>query len=1016
MVMVFLALCVLGLIAWARIPLEMMPGRFQLNRLWVWVPYPGSTPRENETALVHPLEEQVATVTGLKTMESEATANGAEMELSFHRSVGMDAAYNATVDRLERAMSDLPDDVEQYWVYRWSPSDEPVLWAGASLPDTVEDGHYLLTEVVQKRLERVPGVGKVDVWGVDPKAVFVDFSLDALMEHGVSLGEVVGDLAGDNFQLASGRMEDRGRVRYVRSLARYEDLDALRTTPIKPGVTLDDVAAITYRLDPSANVNHIDGRDGAALAINKESDANTVETTERVAEELRLLSLDPRLQGATFHSFFDQGALIRDSVGDLLETALYGGVFAVLVLFAFLRDWRATLLIAGTMPFTMLLTVTVLYFTGGSLNLLSLMGLMLAVGMVVDNAIVVVESIYARRHAGDDPATAAVEGTSEVGLAITMSTLTTVVVFLPIILMSEDADFSFFMGELGLPVIYALCASLLVAVFFTPLTTTWTGRGGRAVLPPEPRWVVRLSQAYQTGLRRVLTHRTDSLVGIVALVLVTVVVPGQAVGCQDDAEGNINDFVVRYEVPRAFTYSERLEVVETYEAWIDAQAERWGVRVHRSRLSATSTVGRTYVYLDDEGEGEAIGRDEVLDEVKDTLPRIAGVDASVGWGGAEGDEKTLSLVLRGESTHTLEDLAVEAKRRVEAVPGVIGVHSNLEAEGGDEMRLQVDREASARFGVGAGQIGRTVGFALRATQLPDFHDGNKEVDVVSRFRLEDRENIDRLLDFPMFSASTMDTVPLRALVQTEVGRGYGTIHRQDRTTAYGLTLDLDKGLDPEGARAGVAAALEGLVLPRGYTWDFGHSFDGDQENDQARNMALLLSVVFVFLIMGVLFESLLLPMSILAAIPLALIGVYWTLYLSGTPLDVMGGVGLVILVGVVVNNGIVLIDVVTRLRHEGLDRAEALVEAGGRRLRPILMTALTTIFGVLPMAVGTSTFIGIPYAPMGRVVAGGMVAGTLLTLFFVPFLYSVLDDVRASGSRWLAWVVAPRATRPQEGK
>ena len=244
----------------------------------------------------------------------------------------------------------------------------------------------------------------------------------------------------------------------------------------------------------------------------------------------------------------------------------------------------------------------------------------------------------------------------------------------------------------------------------------------------------------------------------------------------------------------------------------------------------------------------------------------------------------------------------------------------------------------------------------------------------------------------------------------------GTIHRQDRTTAFGLTLDLDQGLDPKGARAGVAAALEGLNLPRGYTWDFGHSFDGDLENDQARDMALLLSVAFVFLIMGVLFESLLMPMSILAAIPLALIGVYWTLYLTGTPLDVMGGVGLVILVGVAVNNGIVLIDVVTRLRNEGLSRTEALVDAGGRRLRPILMTALATIFGVLPMATGTSTFIGIPFAPMGRVVAGGMIAGTVLTLFFVPFLYSVLDDVRASGSRWLAWVVAPRAVHPQEGK
>lgn len=1011
--MLFVALCVLGLIAWVRIPLEMMPGSFELNQMWVWVPYRDSTPQENETTLVRPIEEQLATVEGLKGLSSEASSGSASFELEFYRSIGMDSAYNAVADRMERALAELPDDVDRYWIYRWNPSDEPIIWAGIKIPEAVEDPYHLANEVIARRLERVPGVGRVEVWGVDPKRVFIDFRLPAIQQYGLNLGDVIRKLGGDNFQLASGRIVDRGQVRYVRSLARYEDLDTLRRYPIQPGVTLQDIADISYRLDPSASIAHIDGDDGAALAINKESGANTVATARAVQQAMAELEADPRMQGSRIFSFFDQGELISGSVDSLLMTALTGGLCAVVVLYAFLRQWRMTLLIAACIPFTLLLTVTILYLKGGSLNLLSLMGLMLAVGMVVDNAIVVVEAVYARRQVGEDSKHAAVEGASEVGLAITLSTLTTMVVFLPVILMSEDANFSFFMGELGFPVVFALGTSLVVALLFTPLTTTLV-RGkrdarGHEQVSEEPRWVTWLTERYHRALRRVLTHRTDTLVGIVAITALTFILPVKQVGCSEEAEGNINDFVVRYQVPADLGYYERLEIVETYEEWIESHREDWGVRVTRSRLSSTSTTGRTYVYLEEEPPEGTLPRDEVLDAAREDLPQLAGVQASIGWQeGGDGENRTLRLVMRGEETATLASLGEEVARRVRAVEGVLGVQAGLEEEGGRQVQLVVDRDASSRAGVSAQSIGQTVGFALRGTPLPEYHDGGKEVDVYARFRLEDRQDVDRLLDFPMWSMSTQAIVPLRALVHPDVAPGLGTIRREDRTTAWPITIDLDQGVDTATALARVQAALADLDLPRGYSVDMGQTMGMQMENDQARNLALLLSIVFVFLIMGVLFESFLLPLSIITTIPMALFGVYWTLYLTGTPLDVMGGVGLVILIGVVVNNGIVLIDVVTRLRAEGHERTDALVEAGRRRLRPILMTALTTIFGVLPMALGTDTFIGIPYAPMGKVVGGGMVAGTFLTLFFVPYLYTVLDDMRDSGSRWLAWVLHRR--------
>lgn len=999
-VMTFAALLLLGGIAWNDIPVELMPGRFTLNRMWVWVPYQDSAPRETERQIVRPMEDQLATLTGLKEMDTRASAGSARATLAFHRSVSMDAAYNAVVDRMERAMTDFPDDVKQYWIYRWSPGDEPILWGGMSIPDTVDDQYHLVTEVVQKRLERISGVGKVEVWGVDPKAVFIDIDRNALIGLGINLTEVMGALGSDNFQQATGRVVDGGKVRYVRSLARYEDLDVLRNYPIGNNQVLSDIATVSYRPNLSATISRIEGRDGVAFGIYKESNANTVSVSRAIAETFKDLEADPQTGGMSFVTFFDQGEVIQGSIDNVLNTAAWGGLFAVVVLFAFLRQWRMTLLIAACIPFTLLLTVTITYITGRSLNLLSLMGLMLAVGMVVDNAIVVVESIYAKRQGGADAKKSAVQGTTDIGLAITLSTLTTMVVFLPIILMSGDADFSFFMSELGMPVVWALGASLLVALFFTPLTTTIIQNSGPI---PDPGWVVALSKRYKRMLNWMLTRRTDALVGVLGMIFITFVVPVKSVGCSESGEGNIGEFNIRYQVGADASYYDRRNVVETVDQFVIDNKDRWGVRTWRARMRDTGQRGNTTVYLETDREEDQMSREDVIDDAKERLPEIPGVSLRIGWGGGGGsNQNRMSVFLHGEDTRVLESLGNTVQRVLENVDGVVGVISELEEDGGQEIRLDVDRTAANRFGISPQRIGRTVGFALRASPLPPYQDGTKEVDVVSRFQLEDRKDLARLLDFPMWSQNTGQVVPLKALTNTKFAQGIGSIYRENRITSFPLTVDLKEGVAPEQAWLSIEGALKNMALPDGYTYSRSWRSEVDGDEEDARLMALLLSVTFVFLIMGVLFESFLLPLSIITTIPMAFLGAYWTLYMTGTPLDMMGAVGLVILVGVVVNNGIVYIDLVTRLRADGMSRTEALVEGGARRLRPILMTALTTIFGLLPMAVGDASFVGMPYAPLGRVVAGGLATGTLLTLFLLPFLYTVLDDMRDTARNFAA--------------
>ncbi|MBT3220760.1 MAG: efflux RND transporter permease subunit, partial [Proteobacteria bacterium] len=642
----------------------------------------------------------------------------------------------------------------------------------------------------------------------------------------------------------------------------------------------------------------------------------------------------------------------------------------------------------------------VLYFTGDSLNLLALMGLMLAVGMVVDNAIVVVETIYRRRADGEEPRTAAIRGTAEVNLAIVLSTLTTMVVFLPVILMSENAMFSFFMGALGRPVIYALAASLIVALIFAPLATRYISK---AQVKEDPRWLRWTARQYRRTLGLLLRHRVDATIALMAVIILTFTVAGPGVNCTDSAEGNLNNFIIRFELPPQADQERREEIVATLEEVVEENRKRWGVRVYRTRLRGDSLRGRIWVYLETE---TPMTREEVMDEAKEKLPEMPAVTAQVGWDdeGGGGTGNNITLTISGEDTSTLRTLAHEVARRIRPVEGVIDTHVDVENEGRDEIRLIADRQALTRYGLTAMGVGQTVSYAMRGTTLRPIRDGEREIEVQSQIALEDRETLDGLLDFGVWSGVVMRPIPIRALTRTEIGRGPLDIERVNRRTGTNVTIDLEEEATIDDVFLGIELAMKDMVLPQGYSWEKGKRFMNDQENDDALGFALFLSVTFVFLIMGVLFESFVLPLSIITTVPMAIGGAVWGLFLSGTTMDTMAGVGLVILVGVVVNNGIVLVDLVTQLRNEGVPRNEALLQAGARRFRPILMTALTTICGLIPMAVGSSAFIGIPYAPLGRTVIGGLAAGTVLTLFFVPFLYTLLDDARQRALDWAAYI------------
>ena len=1001
----FLAMLVLGVIAYANIAVELIPSGFTPPFLYVEVPTLRSAPADVEERVAIPIEERLATVRNVDSMSTRIRSNRAAFFLELREGTDMDVAYNQVRDRVDRVLPTLDDGLERYFVWKYNPADEPILWFAVSFePGT--NASWWIDNLVVPRLDRVPGVSRVEVYGAPHRVVSIEVDDRRSQAAGPGMVGLVERLQQDNFAMSAGVVEDGGLRMPLRLMARFESLDEIETLPIGNGLALDDVAQVQVEDREERAIYRVNQEPSVFLAVYKESTANTVGVGRSVRETIEgELRSDPRLEGFEYAFFFDQGQVIEGSIDNLEATALYGGFFAVVILFYFLRRGSLTVLIAAAIPASLLVTIVVMYFAGRTLNVLSLTGLMLSVGMVVDNSIVVVESIQGRLLAGDSPRRAAYRGAAEVALAIVVATLTTVVVFLPLMLMPGSEMISFYLSQIGMPVCVGLIASLFVSLMLLPLAAAFWLR------PSRPRSVplVRLAQrGYERALRLVIGRRFDAAVVATAIFATLFWVMPQ-VARTDSSEPNINDFRVFLTMPDEYSWQESVDVLMDYEqALWDAKDElcidnllvRMGGQWGRPQLRA---------FLCDPTERE-IERDEIVERALELLPDHPGVSNSLDWS-SRGATASDALVVRlvGPDTRVLAELGEEAARRLRSVDGVTSVRTEAGDDGDREMHFVVDREKALRFGLSAWSVGGAIDFALRGRELDAFRSGEEELPIIVQGDVSEVDEASELEELRLPSA-VGDDIVLGEVADSVRTSGYGSIDRENRRTILSLTV-LSMREDLEGLGADIDGVLDGMAWPRGYSRELGGRFDGIAEDQAQQNAAVTLAIVCVFLLMGVLFESLVLPFSILLSIPFAFVGVYWALFLTGTPFDMMAGVGVIILIGIVVNNAIVLVDRIGELRREGLARAEAIALAGEQRLRPIVMTALTTIFGLIPMALGTSSLIGIPYSPLGRAVIGGLVASTALTLFVVPLVYTVLDDGRSWLMRGIAAVASDARDR-----
>ncbi len=992
-VMFYVALAAVGLIASRLLPLEYFPD-IEFPGIFIEIPYQGSSPEEVERRITRPIEESLATLSGVERMESSSRENQSQIRLFFSwdeevSTKGIDARV-----KIDSIRNELPADLQRILVFTGSTSDQPILVLRISSNRDLSDAYDLLDRHLKRRIERLEGVSRVELQGVEPHEIRILLDADRVAAHGIDLPGLKVLLEKSNFAVSAGRITEGGQRLNVRPKGEFASLDDIRNTIIDEGnLRLGDVAEVEL-LSPERNYGrHLDGRYAIGLNVYKATGANMVAVADRVKEEVEKIGELPQMQGIRIFDLDNQAQGVRDSLSDLLSAGLIGALLAIVVLYLFLRQLSTTLIVTAAVPFSLLITLAAMYFFGLSMNILSMMGLMLAVGMLVDNAVVVTESIFRyRQDMPDDPVNATLLGVKEVGLAVVAGTATSIIVFAPM-LFGTKADITVFLGHVALTIVVALIASLLIAQTLVPMLAS------RVPAPPKPKpgaLMSRLTERYARSLNWTLRHPWWTLVGIVLLVASSII-PMKMVQFDTWPQDYKRRLFMPYHIEGDYPLEQIEGVVDRVEGFLFENKQKLDIVSVYSYFDNGRAESTILLTDDDEA---TMATEDIIEYIKDNIPEIVIGKPSFKFDQESGGEG-FSLQVSGDSTEQLTGISKELIRVLSTIDGLQSLRSDA-AAGEREIRVSVDRIRATQLGLSTEQIAKSIATAMRGDNLREFRGKDNEIAVRLAFRDSDKQSIEQLADLPLYTADGR-RVRLASVASFRVSRAPQTIQRVDRQTAVVISANLAKDSSLDEIKPRVEKLMEQFELPPGYSWKFGRGFERQDETQQIMAENILLGIALIFLVMAALFESVLYPISIMISILFSIVGVLWFFFLTGTTFSFMASIGIMILIGVVVNNGIVLVDHINNLRREGMGRKEAVIESGRDRLRPILMTVATTILGLSPLAMGTTQVggDGPPYFPMARAIIGGLAFSTLVSLLVVPTVYLWLDSL----SRWSRKVI-----------
>ncbi len=987
--MLLLSILLFGGIAMQRLPLAYLP-EVDFPFVAVELPMPNTNPAQVEREVIKPVEEILATLAGVKRMRSSSSADGGFVNLSFEWGYDLDIVRMQVSEKIDQIKPQLPDSVGDVRIFSFNSTDIPVVQGRISSPGVDLSQNYELLEArVLNRIRRVPGVARVDLDGVEPREIFIDLVLDKVKQHNVDVDSLIGRIQGASSNLVLGEVSDGGLRYTARALGSFNSVEELQGLVIdKRGLQLGDVAEVSYEEPPIRYGRHLNHQDAIALEVFKESTANIVEVVRAVEKVIQEdIAQDPLLQGIDLFMWENQADQITGSLNGLTRAGLYGALLALVVLYVFLRRLGTTLIVSLSIPFSVIASCGAMYFMGRTLNILSMMGLMLGVGMLVDNAIVVLEAIDRKKRTEADPKIAAFEGAKSVAMAVVASTLTSLIVFLPLIVGSRT-QLTTWLGEMGVTISLALICSLLSSLTLIPLMASRFLRQKSE----EVQGIAWLEDRYVKTLDWTWSHPYKTFGILAALFVVGVVVPFASGWLKTNQfSGQVNErLYIDYEFSDFLYKSEAEEVVNRLEAYLEDHRQEFLIDSIYSYY-ASNEAGTTLTLARKDLDDEQVK--ELRSKIRDGFPEIPGVRPFFYEDNEDGGGSTyFSVNIFGQDSGVLAGLAEEAKRRLETVDGVQDVASSL-GKSRKEIQVKIDRQKAARLDLSAREVADTFSFVLGSFRLPRFSDGDKEVETWMALRLEDRQDQEDLKEI-QFRQVDGRPVLLGDIATFEVVEKPEEIERENRKVRVAIRATYE-GETWDATREQIAGLMDAFSFPGGYSWSWSSRLLEQDEQSQQMGVNVLLALILVILVMASLFESVAQPFAIVSSIFFAAPGALWLLIATGTAFNLMSQIGVLILMGIVVNNGIVLLDHMNQLRAKGLGPREAALEAGRDRLRPILMTASTTIVGLVPLAFGGSKVGGMFYYPLAITVIGGLLSSSILTLVVLPYINMLVEGLAA---------------------
>jgi HAE1 family hydrophobic/amphiphilic exporter-1 len=1006
-IMVALIVIILGGVSLIRLPIDLMPD-ITYPTLSISTTYENASPEEIEELVTRPIEEAMSAVPGVEEVTSFSTEGSSNVRVTFGWGTDLDAAANDIRDRLDRVIPFLPDDAERPRLRKFDLASFPILILGAAGNLDPIQMRRIIDDQVKYRLERIPGVAAVDIWGGLDREIHVNLYLDKIYALGLPLDQILGRIREENVNVPAGTIERGYREVMIRTPGQYTSLQELEDTVVamREGVPiqLKDIASVEDSWQKITRIVRINGKPGIRLSVNKQSGTNTVEVAEGALREIGRINKDiPQIH---LTPIIDTSDYIQRSISNLGYSAFYGGLLAIWVLLLFLRSFRSTAIIATAIPISVIGTFALVYFGGFTLNIMTIGGLALGVGMLVDNAIVVLENIFRLREAGGESEDAAIGGSEEVTPAIIASTLTTLAVFLPLVFVRGMSGVMF--KQLSLVVGFSLLCSLAVAVTLVPMLAAKVlqprGLGNVA----EGGWVQRifsrsgqlfknLETSYKSLLHLALGHRLLILIsGALVLMGSLALIPLVGVEFMPSTdEGEVRVDAEMEVGTRLETVGQKFTLIESIIE--DAVPEVKNAVAYiggRSWRGTGPHTGQMRIALKPQSE-RLRSSEEIAGVLRRRLMNIPGViiRTRAGQGlfllrlGTAGLDK-VQIEIRG---HDLERAGVLAERVKGVVEGVNGItDAKLSREvGSPEELILIDRQKAADMKLTVSQIANTLQTVLSGTHASNYREGGDEYRILVKLKDSEKLDLREILDLTLTNANGQPVV-LRNVVQARPRSGPVQIERKDQERIITVSADIS-GRDMGSILRDIREGLRTVPVPRDLSIFFGGDYEEQQKAFRELLLSLVLALVLVYMVMACLYESLRDPFVVMFSVPLAAIGVILMLFLTNTTFNVQSFIGCIMLGGIVVNNAILLVDHTNLLRRrEGMPLREAIEEAGRRRLRPILMTTMTTVSGLIPLALGLGEG-GESQAPMARAVIGGLLSSTLITLVFVPTVYAIFQ-------------------------